>query len=85
MAIGQTEAGAGDGAGMRVVQRVLTNSSSMSTAAGGRGSMTRVRSRSGLLSRHRLGDTEVNGQTRVFIEGDRGDNQKGTRGEYCTR
>ncbi len=32
-----------------------------------------------VVSHHRLGDTEVSGQTRVFIEGDRGDNQEATR------
>ncbi len=36
------------------------------------------------MSRHRLGDTEVSGQTRVFIEQDWGENQEVMRGEYCT-
>ncbi len=31
---------------------------------------------SDLLSRHRLGDTEVSGQTSVFIEVDSGDNRR---------
>ncbi len=69
-----TEVGAG--AGMRVAWWVLTNSSSMSAAMRGRGSMTCVQSRSSLLSQHRLGDTEVSCQPRVFIEGDRGDDEK---------